>query len=83
MRAIAEETFAMVREYKGSHSASTATASCDRNFIRRCSAPASSDDFRQVKHRFDPGHVLNPGKIVDAPKMTTARCFATARLPRR
>jgi Fe-S oxidoreductase len=32
-------------------------------------------DFREVKHRFDPGNVLNPGKIVDPPKMDDRTLF--------
>jgi Fe-S oxidoreductase len=32
-------------------------------------------DFREVKQRFDPDRVLNPGKIVDAPKMDDRTLF--------
>ena len=32
-------------------------------------------DFREVKHRLDPGNVLNPGKIVDPPKMDDRALF--------
>jgi len=32
-------------------------------------------DFREVKHRFDPDNVLNPGKIVDAPRMDDRALF--------
>ena len=32
-------------------------------------------DFREVKQRFDPGNVLNPGKIVDPPKMDDRALF--------
>jgi Fe-S oxidoreductase len=32
-------------------------------------------DFREVKHRFDPDNVLNPGKIVDPPKMDDRTLF--------
>jgi Fe-S oxidoreductase len=32
-------------------------------------------DFEEVKHRFDPDNVLNPGKIVDPPKMDDRRLF--------
>ena len=47
MREIAEEAFAMVREYKGSHWASTATASSARNSTSRCMAAASSAPSRR------------------------------------
>ena len=52
-----------------------ATAWCAPNFTRRCSARASSPISREVKHRFDPGNVLNPGKIVDPPKMDDRSLF--------
>jgi Fe-S oxidoreductase len=32
-------------------------------------------DFREVKRRFDPDNLLNPGKIVDAPKMDDRALF--------
>src|SRR5580692_6165956 len=32
-------------------------------------------DFKEVKQRFDPGHTLNPGKIVDPPKMDDRSLF--------
>jgi len=32
-------------------------------------------DFREVKRRFDPENVLNPGKIVDAPRMDDRSLF--------
>jgi len=46
--------------------------------------PAHHRRLQAVKHRFDPGHVLNPGKIVDAPKMDDRSLFSLpAGLPRR
>ena len=32
-------------------------------------------DFKEVKHRFDPDNVLNPGKIVDPPRMDDRSLF--------
>src|SRR5712672_3236102 len=75
MRAIAEETFAMVREYKGSHSGEHGDGIVRSEFHQAMFGPRIIDDFRQVKHRFDPGNVLNPGKIVDAPKMDDRSLF--------
>src|SRR4030081_1368353 len=75
MRAIAEETFAMVREYKGSHSGEHGDGIVRSEFHETMFGPRIIDDFRQVKHRFDPGHVLNPGKIVDAPEMDDRSLF--------
>jgi FAD/FMN-containing dehydrogenase/Fe-S oxidoreductase len=69
MRAIAEETFAMVREYKGSHSGEHGDGIVRSEFHESMFGPRIVADFREVKQRFDPDHVLNPGKIVDPPKM--------------
>jgi FAD/FMN-containing dehydrogenase/Fe-S oxidoreductase len=75
MRAIAEETFAMVREYKGSHSGEHGDGIVRSEFHETMFGPRIIADFREVKQRFDPGHVLNPGKIVDAPEMDDRSLF--------
>ena len=75
MRAIAEETFAMVREYKGSHSGEHGDGIVRSEFHETMFGPRIIADFREVKHHFDPGYVLNPGKIVDAPKMDDRTLF--------
>ncbi len=75
MRAIAEETFAMVREYKGSHSGEHGDGLVRSEFHETMFGSRIIEDFREVKHRFDPGNVLNPGKIVDAPKMDNRALF--------
>ena len=75
MRAIAEETFAMVREYKGSHSGEHGDGLVRSEFHETMFGERIIADFREVKHRFDPGNVLNPGKIVDAPSMDDRTLF--------
>jgi len=75
MRAIAEETFEMVREYKGSHSGEHGDGLVRSEFHETMFGPRIIADFRQVKQRFDPDHVLNPGKIVDPPKMDDRSLF--------
>jgi FAD/FMN-containing dehydrogenase/Fe-S oxidoreductase len=75
MRAIAEEAFAMVREYKGSHSGEHGDGLVRSEFHETMFGPRIIADFREVKHRFDPDNVLNPGKIVDAPKMDDRALF--------
>ena len=75
MRAIAEETFAMVREYKGSHSGEHGDGLVRSEFHEAMFGPRIIADFREVKQRFDPGNVLNPGKIVDAPRMDDRSLF--------
>jgi len=75
MRAIAEETFAMVREYKGSHSGEHGDGIVRSEFHEAMFGPRIIADFKEVKQRFDPDRVLNPGKIVDAPKMDDRTLF--------
>jgi FAD/FMN-containing dehydrogenase/Fe-S oxidoreductase len=75
MRAIAEETFAMVREYKGSHSGEHGDGIVRSEFHETMFGSRIVADFREVKHRFDSDNVLNPGKIVDPPKMDDRTLF--------
>ncbi|WFU43645.1 FAD-linked oxidase C-terminal domain-containing protein [Bradyrhizobium sp. CB82] len=75
MRAIAEEAFAMVREYKGSHSGEHGDGIVRSEFHATMFGERLVADFREVKQRFDPGNVLNPGKIVDAPRMDDRSLF--------
>jgi len=75
MRAIAEETFAMVREYKGSHSGEHGDGIVRSEFHEIMFGERIIADFREVKQRFDPENLLNPGKIVDAPKMDDRTLF--------
>lgn len=75
MRAIAEEAFALVREYKGSHSGEHGDGLVRSEFHETMFGERLVADFREVKHRFDPDGVLNPGKIVDAPKMDDRSLF--------
>ena len=78
MRAIAEEAFALVREYKGSHSGEHGDGLVRSEFHETMFGPRIIADFKEIKERFDPGHVLNPGKIVDPPKMDDRSLFRFA-----
>jgi FAD/FMN-containing dehydrogenase/Fe-S oxidoreductase len=68
MRAIAEEAFAMVREYKGSHSGEHGDGIVRSEFHETMFGAELVRAFEQVKDRFDPKNLFNPGKIVRAPK---------------
>ena len=54
MRAIAEEAFEMVREYKGSHSGEHGDGLVRSEFHEAMFGSRIVADFREVKHRFDP-----------------------------
>ncbi len=69
MRSIAEEAFDIVAEYKGSHSGEHGDGIVRSEFHARMFGERMVEIFEQVKDHFDPKGVLNPGKIVRAPKM--------------
>ncbi|MCF8477288.1 MAG: FAD-binding protein [Pseudolabrys sp.] len=68
MRAIAEEAFAMVRDYKGSHSGEHGDGLVRSEFNEPMFGSRLARAFEEVKDRFDPNGLYNPGKIVRAPK---------------
>ncbi|HVG50966.1 MAG TPA: FAD-linked oxidase C-terminal domain-containing protein [Xanthobacteraceae bacterium] len=68
MRAIAEEAFAFVREYKGSHSGEHGDGIVRSEFHEQMFGPQLVKAFEEVKDRFDPAGLFNPNKIVHAPK---------------
>jgi Fe-S oxidoreductase len=68
MRRIAEEAFGFVREYKGSHSGEHGDGLVRSEFHEAMFGTRLVRAFEEVKDRFDPGHLFNPGKIVRAPK---------------
>jgi FAD/FMN-containing dehydrogenase/Fe-S oxidoreductase len=75
MRAIAEEAFAMVRAYKGSHSGEHGDGIVRSEFHDVMFGAALVRAFEEVKDRFDPRHLFNPGKIVRAPKFDDCANF--------
>jgi FAD/FMN-containing dehydrogenase/Fe-S oxidoreductase len=68
MREIAEEAFAMVREYKGSHSGEHGDGIVRSEFNEPMFGSRLARAFEEVKDRFDPEGLYNPGKVVRAPK---------------
>ncbi len=69
MRQIADKAFEMVREYKGSHSGEHGDGLVRSEFHEAMFGRRMVEIFGSVKTEFDPGGQLNPGKIVDPPKM--------------
>ncbi len=68
MRAIAEEAFALVRRFKGSHSGEHGDGIVRSEFHESMFGARLVHAFGEVKALFDPESFLNPGKIVGAPK---------------
>jgi FAD/FMN-containing dehydrogenase/Fe-S oxidoreductase len=75
MRAIAEAAFEMVREYKGSHSGEHGDGLVRSEFHEPMFGADMIQAFRSVKDAFDEDGIMNPGKIVDAPKMDDRTLF--------
>ena len=75
MRGIAEEAFAMVREYKGSHSGEHGDGIVRSEFHDYMFGARLVRAFESVKDLFDPAGLLNPGKITRAPLMDDRRLF--------
>lgn len=75
MRAIAEEAFAMVREYKGCHSGEHGDGIVRSEFHEPMYGSRIVRAFEAVKDEFDPEGMMNPGKIVRAPKMDDRSLF--------
>ena len=75
MRAMAEEAFAMVRAYKGSHSGEHGDGLVRSEFHEAMFGPRMQRSFEAVKDAFDPAGLMNPGKIVRAPRMDDRSLF--------
>ena len=75
MRDIAEQAFAMVREYKGSHSGEHGDGLVRSEFHQPMFGGRMVETFAEVKAVFDPAFRMNPGKIVDPPAMDDRSLF--------
>jgi FAD/FMN-containing dehydrogenase/Fe-S oxidoreductase len=75
MRAIAEEAFALVREYEGSHSGEHGDGLVRSEFHEAMFGSRLVRAFEEVKDAFDPHGLFNPGKIVRPPKMDDRSLF--------
>lgn len=75
MRRIAEEAFALVRKYKGSHSGEHGDGLVRSEFHEVMYGRKAVQIFRDIKALFDGEGRLNPGKIVDAPRMDDRMLF--------
>jgi FAD/FMN-containing dehydrogenase/Fe-S oxidoreductase len=77
MRAVAEECFALVRAYKGSHSGEHGDGIARSEFHEPMFGPRIVCAFGAVKQAFDPDGLLNPHRIVDPPRFDDRTLFRT------
>lgn len=75
LRAIAEEAFEIVGEYGGSHSGEHGDGFVRSEFIEKMQGPHLAAAFAEIKDRFDPDCLFNPGKIVRPPKLDDRGLF--------
>ena len=75
MRSIAEEAFAIVREYKGTHSGEHGDGIVRSEFHEAMLGPRIVRAFEEVKDSFDPAGLFNPGRIVRPPRMDDRSLF--------
>ena len=68
LRAVAEEAFEMVREYKGSHSGEHGDGIARSEFHEDMFGSEMIALFKEVKTLLDPECLFNPNKIVDPPR---------------
>jgi FAD/FMN-containing dehydrogenase/Fe-S oxidoreductase len=70
MRAVAEEVRELVIEFGGVNSSEHGDGLVRSEFNRRMFGDELYAAMQETKRLFDPGNVMNPGKIVDAAPMT-------------
>ncbi|PXX57578.1 FAD/FMN-containing dehydrogenase [Nocardia tenerifensis] len=70
MRTVAEAIKDLVAEYGGVNSSEHGDGLARSEFNREIFGDELYEAMRKVKRLFDPGNIMNPGKIVDAPPMT-------------
>ena len=75
MRAIAEECFALVRSYKGSHSGEHGDGIVRSEFNEPMFGARITRAFEAVKDTFDPENMMNPGRVVRPPRMDDRTLF--------
>src|SRR5256885_9956772 len=75
MRAIAEEACAMVKQYKGAYSGEHGDGLVRSEWIAPFFGPRLTAALGEIKSWLDPRGLMNPGKIVDPPKMDDASLF--------
>ena len=75
MRAIAEQASALVKQYKGAYSGEHGDGLVRSEWIAPFFGPRLTACLAEIKHDLDPRRLMNPGKIVNPPKMDDRRLF--------
>ncbi len=75
MRAIAEEACAMVKQYKGAYSGEHGDGLVRSEWIAPFFGPRLTACLAEIKSWLDPQGLMNPGKIVNPPRMDDRTLF--------
>ena len=75
VRRIAEETHEVVRRFGGTHSGEHGDGILRSEFLTAMVGEQVVGVYRDIKETFDPLGILNPGKIVDPPRMDDRSLF--------
>jgi len=78
MRAIAEEACAMVKAFKGAYSGEHGDGLVRSEWIAPFFGPRLTASLAEIKSWLDPKGLMNPGKIVDPPRMDDKTLFRYA-----
>lgn len=78
MRAIAEETSALVHEYKGALSGEHGDGLCRGEWVSWQYGPRIHQAFAEIKTLFDPENRFSPNKMIHPPKMDDRSNFRFA-----
>jgi FAD/FMN-containing dehydrogenase/Fe-S oxidoreductase len=78
MRAIAEETAALVREYKGALSGEHGDGLCRGEWVSWQYGPRIHQAFAEIKTLFDPDNRFSPNKMIHPPRMDDRSNFRFA-----
>ncbi len=68
-RKITEDVASLVKKYGGSFSGEHGDGRVRAEFIEFMIGAENYRLLKKIKNIFDPGHIFNPGKIIDAPPM--------------
>lgn len=82
MREIAQEITELVKDFGGCLSGEHGDGLARSEWNRTMFGDAVYEAFRTIKQAFDPHHLFNPGKVVDAPRMTDNLRYGDGYAPR-
>src|SRR5688500_11037571 len=75
---LADAVSDLVLEFGGALSGEHGDGLVRSPFMRKMFGPVLYDAFREIKRTFDPQGILNPGKIVDSPPLTSNLRYSPA-----